>query len=125
MERHRILIIEDSPTMRKLLIVALGRLKNIEVVEAEDGMDGLRKLTSEPFHLAIVDINMPVMDGVRLIGLARAEKHLAELPMVVITTEGADRERQRAIEAGADDSLTKPVEPSKVLACVKRLLKLE
>ncbi len=60
MEKHRILIVEDSPTMRQLLIFALKRLKEVDIVEAIDGMDGLRKVTSDHFDLAFVDINMPV-----------------------------------------------------------------
>ena len=123
MERRRILLVEDSPTMRKLITLALGRRKDVEIVEAADGVDGLRKLTSDgAFHLAIVDINMPVMNGIQLIELARAEQKLKDLPILVITTEGADEDRKRALAAGANGYLTKPVEPSKVNEAVKKLL---
>ena len=122
MERHRILIVEDSPTMRKLLALALRRVNGVDVVEANDGVDGLRKLTSDTFQLAIVDINMPVMNGIQLIELARAEKKLAGIPILVITTEGAEEDRKRALAAGANGYLTKPVEPSKVSEAVKKLL---
>ena len=76
MERQRILIVEDSPTMRQLLVFALKRLKNADIVEAQDGMDGLRKVTSDHFDLALIDINMPVMDGLKLISLIRGEDNL-------------------------------------------------
>jgi two-component system chemotaxis response regulator CheY len=122
MERRRILIVEDSATMRKLIALALGRIKGVDVVEATDGMDGLRKLTSDAFHLAIVDINMPVMNGIQLIELMRAEKKMAGIPILVVTTEGADEDRKRALAAGANGYLTKPVEPSKVAEAVKKLL---
>ena len=101
MPRRRILIVEDSPTMRQLLVFALKRLKDTEIVEASDGMDGLRKVTSDHFDLALVDINMPVMDGLKLISLIRSEDSLKEMPIVVITTEGATEDRERALALGA------------------------
>ena len=124
MARHRILIVEDSPTMRQLLVFALKRLQGVELVEARDGMDGLRKVTSDHFDLALVDINMPVMDGLKLIHLIRDEESLKAMPIVVITTEGAEEDRARALALGADEYLTKPVQANRVLAVVKGLLKL-
>jgi two-component system chemotaxis response regulator CheY len=124
MERHRILIVEDSPTMRQLLVFALKRLKGAEIVEAQDGMDGLRKVTSDHFDLALVDINMPVMDGLKLISLIRDEEALKQMPIVVITTEGAREDRDRALALGADEYLTKPIQANKVLSIAKSLLKI-
>jgi two-component system chemotaxis response regulator CheY len=124
MRRHRILIVEDSPTMRQLLVFALKRIQGAEIVEARDGMDGLRKVTSDHFDLALVDINMPVMDGLKLIHLIRDEESLKAMPIVVITTEGADEDRERAMALGADEYLTKPVQAGKVLSVVKGLLKI-
>jgi two-component system chemotaxis response regulator CheY len=124
MERHRILIVEDSPTMRQLLVFALKRLKGADIVEAQDGMDGLRKVTSDHFDLALVDINMPVMDGLKLISLIRDEEQLKQMPIVVITTEGAKEDRDRALALGADEYLTKPIQANKVLSVAKSLLKI-
>lgn len=125
MAKHRILIVEDSPTMRQLLIFALKRMKNVEIVEAQDGMDGLRKVTSDHFDLALIDINMPIMDGLKLINLIRGDQNLAELPICVITTEGAREDRERAMSLGADEYLTKPIQANKVLAVAKSLLKVD
>jgi two-component system chemotaxis response regulator CheY len=124
MMRHRILIVEDSPTMRQLLAFALKRLKHVDVVEAQDGMDGLRKVTSDHFDLALVDINMPVMDGLKLISLIRGEETLQQMPIVVITTEGAEEDRQRALALGANEYLTKPIQANRVLQVARSLLKL-
>ena len=123
MAGQRILIVEDSPTMRQLLVFALKRMKGVEIVEASDGMDGLRKVTSDRFDLAFVDINMPVMDGLKLINLIRSESELAEMPICVITTEGAKEDRERAISLGANEYLTKPIQANKVLAIARSLLK--
>ncbi len=125
MDRQRILIVEDSPTMRQLLVFALRRLKYVEVVEAKDGMDGLRKVSSDAFDLALIDINMPVMDGLKLISLIRGEDSLKEIPIVVITTEGAEEDRQRALNLGANEYLTKPIQANKVLQVARDLLKME
>jgi two-component system chemotaxis response regulator CheY len=125
MAGQRILIVEDSPTMRQLLVFALKRMKGAEIVEAQDGMDGLRKVTSDHFDLAFVDINMPVMDGLKLISLIRGEQSLTSMPICVITTEGAKEDRERAIALGANEYLTKPIQANKVLAVAKSLLKVE
>jgi len=122
---HRILIVEDSPTMRQLLVFALRRLKDVDIVEAQDGMDGLRKVSNDHFDIALIDINMPVMDGLKLIRLMRGEDSLKEIPIVVITTEGAKEDRERALALGADEYLTKPIQANRVLSVVKGLLKVE
>ena len=125
MAGHRILIVEDSPTMRQLLVFALKRMKGVDIVEAQDGMDGLRKVTSDHFDLAFVDINMPVMDGLKLISLIRGDESLGDIPIVVITTEGATEDRERALSLGANEYLTKPIQANRVLTVVKGLLKRE
>jgi two-component system chemotaxis response regulator CheY len=125
MARHRILIVEDSPTMRQLLVFALKRLKEVDIVEAQDGMDGLRKVSSDHFDLALIDINMPVMDGLKLISLIRGEDNLREMPIIVITTEGAQEDRERAIALGANEYLTKPIQANRVLRLAQGLLKAE
>jgi two-component system chemotaxis response regulator CheY len=122
MKRQRILIVEDSPTMRQLLVFALRRLRGVDIVEAQDGMDGLRKLSSDRFDLALIDINMPVMDGLKLIGLMRGEESLREVPIVVITTEGAAQDRERALRLGANEYLTKPIQANRVLEVARGLL---
>ena len=125
MAGQRILIVEDSPTMRQLLVFALKRMKGVDIVEAQDGMDGLRKVTSDHFDLAFVDINMPVMDGLKLISLIRGEDNLKEMPICVITTEGAQEDRDRAMELGANEYLTKPIQANNVLSVAKALLKAD
>jgi two-component system chemotaxis response regulator CheY len=122
---HRFLIVEDCPTMRQLLAFSLRRLRDVELVEAHDGMDGLRKVSSEPFDIALVDINMPVMDGLKLISLIRGDESIQDIPIVVITTEGASEDRDRALKLGANEYLAKPIQANKVLAVVKGLLKIE
>jgi two-component system chemotaxis response regulator CheY len=124
MAKHQVLIVEDSPTMRQLLVFALRRLKDVEISEAQDGMDGLRRVTNEHFDIALIDINMPVMDGLKLISLIRGEDALKDIPIVVITTEGASEDRDRALALGANEYLTKPIQANRVLSVVRALLKV-
>ena len=77
------------------------------------------------FDLAFVDINMPVMDGLKLISLIRGEQNLESMGICVITTEGASEDRERALALGANEYLTKPIQANRVLAVAKGLLKLD
>jgi len=122
MPEYAALVVEDSPTMRQLIIFALKRLRGIRIVEASDGVDGLKKLTTERFDIIFTDINMPVMDGLKLISLVREDENYKGIPIVVITTEGAVEDRERAIALGANDYITKPIQPNRILDVAKGLL---
>jgi two-component system chemotaxis response regulator CheY len=124
MADYNILIVEDSPTMRQLISFALKRIRGVRIVEAGDGVDGLKKISSEKFDLIFTDINMPVMDGLKLISLVREEANHKIVPIVVITTEGAQEDRQRALALGANDYITKPIQPNRILEVAKQLLKI-
>jgi two-component system chemotaxis response regulator CheY len=123
MPDYNILIIEDSPTMRQLISFALKRLPGVRIVEATDGVDGLKKLSSEKFDLILTDINMPIMDGLKLVSLVRNDANYRDVPIVVITTEGAREDRERALSLGANDYITKPIQANRILALAKSLLK--
>ncbi len=123
MPDNKILIIEDSPTMRQLISFALKRLPGVHIVEATDGVDGLKKLSSEKFDLILTDINMPIMDGLKLVSLVRSDVNYRSVPIVVITTEGAQEDRERALALGANDYITKPIQANRILELAKSLLK--
>ena len=118
----KILVVEDSPTMRQLISFALKRMKGIEIVEAADGVEGLKKLNSQSFDLIITDINMPVMDGLKLISLVRRDVKYRTIPIMIITTEGGAEDRERALALGADAYITKPIQAGNVLDTAKSLL---
>ncbi len=124
MADFNILIVEDSPTMRQLISFALKRIRGVRIVEAGDGVDGLKKVSAEKFDLIFTDINMPVMDGLKLISLVREDATHKGVPIVVITTEGAQEDRQRALALGANDYITKPIQPNRILEVAKQLLKI-
>ncbi len=118
------LVVEDSPMMRQLLVFALSREKNLRVTEADDGVDGLRKLAGKRHDIILTDINMPIMDGLKLVKRVRTDPMHKDTPIVVITTEGSDEDRQRAIALGANAYITKPIQAPQVIAKVKELLKI-
>ena len=116
------LIVEDSPTMRQLLAFSLRRLKDCRIIEAVDGVDALKKLTTERVDLVITDINMPMMDGLKLVTLIRANARTKTLPIVIVTTEGAEEDRKRGLALGANAYVPKPIQPSVLLKTVASLL---
>lgn len=124
MADYNILIVEDSPTMRQLISFALKRIRGVRIVEAGDGVDGLKKISAEKFQMIFTDINMPVMDGLKLISLVREDANHKGVPIVVITTEGAQEDRQRALALGANDYITKPIQPNRILEVTKLLLQI-
>jgi len=124
MLQYNVLIVEDSPTMRQLISFALKRLRGVRIVEANDGVDGLKKLSSERFDLILTDINMPIMDGLKLVSLVRNDTNYKDTPIIVITTEGALEDRERALALGANDYITKPIQPNKILDVARALLNI-
>lgn len=125
MASFKVLIVEDSPTMRQLIVFALKRLRGMQIFEANDGVDGLKKISSESFDLIFTDINMPIMDGLKLVSLVRNDPNYKEVPIVIITTEGANEDRERALALGANEYITKPIQTTKILDAARRLLNLE
>ena len=124
MLQYNVLIVEDSPTMRQLISFALKRLRGVRIVEANDGVDGLKKLSSERFDLILTDINMPIMDCLKLVSLVRNDTNYKDTPIIVITTEGALEDRERALALGANDYITKPIQPNKILDVARALLNI-
>jgi two-component system chemotaxis response regulator CheY len=124
MAEYSCLIVEDSPMMRQLLVFALARVKNLRVTEADDGVDGLRKLASARYDIIVTDINMPIMDGLKLVRKIRTDERHKDVPVIVITTEGSKEDRERAMALGASAYITKPIQAPQVIETVKELLKI-
>ncbi len=120
----RALVVEDSPTMRQLIVLALRRLPGLEVVEASDGVDALKALSASRVDILITDINMPIMDGLKLVMRVRGDSAHGSIPIVIITTEGAEEDRVRALALGANAFITKPIQPAQVTTTVRGLLKI-
>jgi two-component system chemotaxis response regulator CheY len=120
--RLNVLVVEDSPPMRKMIVFAISRIKGLTVTEADDGVDALRKLASTKYDLIITDINMPILDGLKLVKRLRADGAYMKVPIIIITTEGAAEDRQRALALGANAYITKPIQAPQVIKLVKEIL---
>ncbi len=118
------LVVDDSAAMRKQLGWALQRVFGMSPVEATDGADAWRKLSAGRYDIVITDINMPLMDGLKLISLVRSGGEHRFVPIIVITTEGAEADRVRAMALGASKYLVKPVQSQQVVEAVRDLLQL-
>lgn len=117
-----ILVVDDSDTVRKMVEFVL-KTKGYAVEGARDGLDALERLERETYDLVILDVNMPRISGVKFLETVRSEPCRARPPVLILTTEGQERDRDRALAAGADDYMSKPFKPTELLARVGKLLR--
>jgi two-component system chemotaxis response regulator CheY len=120
MGKH-VLTIDDSPSVRKLVEFAL-KLKGFEVDSAEDGQEGLERMREERFDAIVLDVNMPRMDGLEFLRRIRADQLYASIPVIMLTTEGQERDKDKAIELGATAYIVKPFKPTQLLELVDEVL---
>ncbi|OPY73280.1 MAG: hypothetical protein A4E64_02611 [Syntrophorhabdus sp. PtaU1.Bin058] len=116
-----VLIVDDSPTIRKLLAYILKK-KSYIIAEAEDGMDAMEKLSHVQVDLVIVDLNMPNMDGIEFVKGLRDNYYYMDTPVIMLTTTKDERLRKDAFEAGVNMFLNKPVQPGVLLYKVESFL---
>ncbi len=122
-DNAKFLIVEDSPTMRQLIAFSLKRFRNAKIIEAVDGLDALRKLAGpEKIDLILTDINMPLMDGLKLVSMVRQNAELKDIPIIIITTEGAEEDRERGLALGANAYIAKPIQSSHLIKTISELL---
>jgi two-component system chemotaxis response regulator CheY len=120
---QRILIVEDSATMRSLLASSLEDLEcPVKIVEAESGFEALRVLPREAFDLVVTDINMPDINGLELVSFIKNNEKYASIPLVIVSTEGSERDRNKGLRLGADAYLVKPFDPEMLRQVVMDLL---
>ncbi|MCE9580781.1 MAG: response regulator [Deltaproteobacteria bacterium] len=120
MTAHTVLVIEDSPTMRQLMSLALRRLPGLSLVAASNGAEALERMAEVEFDLILLDLNMPVMGGFTFL------EHLATRatrpPVIVITTEGDAADRERAASFGVAAYVTKPLRANDLASAVTKIL---
>jgi two-component system chemotaxis response regulator CheY len=124
MSDYNFLVVEDSPTMRQLISFSLKRIRNVRIVEAGNGVEALKKLSGDKFDLMLVDINMPLMDGLKLLSIVRKDPAYKDIPVVIVTTEGGQADREKGMSLGANAYLSKPIQTNELLKTVKDLLNI-
>ncbi len=120
---RKVLIVDDSPTIRGFAKIFLKAL-DVEVAEAEEGLQALEQVRAGAPDVIIVDINMPGMDGLAFTRELRADPKIASIPVVLLTGDRSEQIRQKGRDAGATEFLGKPIKGPELQALVKRFLGL-
>ena len=120
---NNVLVVDDSPTMRRMVISSLGPVGTVKYTQAGTGLEAIERLAIEPVHLMVLDLNMPDMHGMEVIDFVRSHHAYRDIPIVVLTTKGEEASRSEALAAGANRYLTKPFDPRQLADVVGSLLK--
>ena len=108
---RRILVVEDSGAMRALIGAALEDLdEKLEIDEADSGFAALRLLPRHSYDLIVTDINMPDINGLELVSFVKRDPRYSETPLLIVSTEGSERDRDKGLALGANAYLVKPRE---------------
>ncbi len=116
---RRILVTDDSATMRSLLVATIEASGDYEVVEAASGFEALRLLPREKVDLIITDINMPDINGLELINYVRKSEQYRNTPLFIISTEGREKDVEKGLALGANEYLVKPIDPERLQALIR------
>jgi len=120
---QRILIVEDSETMRAWLASTLEDLDEpVKITAAASGFEALRCLPRESYDLIVTDINMPDINGLELVSFVKSNGAYRDIPLVIISTEGSERDREKGLSLGAEAYLVKPFEPDDLRGIARALL---
>lgn len=115
-----VLVVDDSLTVRQQVGTALSQA-GFKIVEAGDGSQGYTRISEGGIDCVICDVNMPIMNGIEMVEKVKGEDRHANLPIVMLTTEGAMELIQRAKKAGASGWIVKPFKADLLIAAVKKL----
>lgn len=108
----KLLVVDDSSTMRRIIKNTLSRLGYEDVLEGEDGLQGWSVLDANAdIGMLITDWNMPEMNGLELVKKVRADSRFSDLPIIMVTTEGGKAEVITALKAGVNNYIVKPFTP--------------
>ncbi|MCL4107039.1 UNVERIFIED_CONTAM: hypothetical protein GTU68_050270 [Idotea baltica] len=116
----KILVVDDSATVRQQVTAALTQA-GLEVDEAVDGLAGANRIKSGGISCVVCDVNMPKMDGIEMVTEVKSDSRFANLPIIMLTTEGAKELIQKAKAAGACGWIVKPFKADMLVAAVKKL----
>ncbi|MFH1687334.1 MAG: response regulator [bacterium] len=122
MPELKILAVDDSPTMRRIIINTLKRAGFKDVVEASDGRDALAKMKLDSFNFVITDWNMPEMDGLALVTALRSMDQYKRLPILMVTTRSVKDDIVEALKAGVNNYIVKPFTPDTLKEKIEQVL---
>ena len=117
-----ILVVDDSPTMRRMIVASLRDLGEVGFDQAGSGLEAIEHLALNPVDLVVLDLNMPDVHGLEVLRFVRSHERFRELPVVILTTRQDAESRDAALRAGASKYLTKPFAPRTLVPEVQALL---
>jgi len=120
----KILVVDDSLTTRGLITSVVEFIDGLEIFESKNGFEALRLLPHHHFNLIITDINMPDINGLELVSFIKKNQNYKHIPLIIITTEGSKRDKEKGLSLGADEYLVKPFNPEELQRLVKKYLKI-
>ncbi len=118
----QVLIVDDSSMTRSIIRTAVEDIDDLETVEVATGFEALKLLPSTGIDLIITDINMPDINGLELINFIKKDPRFNSIPLVIISTEKSEEDKQRGLKIGADSYLTKPFTAEEVQDAIRALL---
>jgi len=118
----KILTVDDSPTMRRIIINTLKRAGFSDVLEASDGRDALAKMKVEKVNFVITDWNMPEMDGLSFVTTLRSMGEYKSLPILMVTTRSVKDDIMEALKAGVNNYIVKPFTPETLKEKIEKIL---
>ncbi len=116
----RILLVDDSTAIRNIIKTAL--FGEFDVIESENGKIALDMAISNDINLFLLDVNMPVMDGISCVREIRKLGKYGNVPIIMLTTETKDEKKKEGKEAGANGWIVKPCEPDKLLDVIRKMI---
>ncbi|MFC1856317.1 response regulator [Thermodesulfobacteriota bacterium] len=119
---YNILIVEDSRTMRSMITTTLEETGDYNIVEASSGFDAMRELPRIKFDLVITDINMPNINGLELVSFLKSNDNYKVIPIIIVSTEGSERDREKGLNLGATEYLVKPFDTDELQSMVQKVL---
>ncbi len=120
---YEVLVVEDSSAMRTFIASTVEEIDGVTASQAGSGFEALKILPQHQFDLVITDINMPDINGLELIRFIRENDRYRDTPLIIISTESSQRDRERGLALGANAYLVKPFEPEDLKEAVERYLK--
>ncbi len=120
----RFLIVDDSSTMRRIIINTLKKLGHHECYEAGNGREGVERLATTPVDMIITDWNMPEMSGIDFVRAVRANEATRQLPVLMVTTNAAEEDIVEALKAGVSNYVVKPFTPDTIKEKIQAALRM-
>lgn len=121
----KVLVVDDSPTMRRMIISTLRELPPLQFEQAASGLEAIEKLALFRFDLILLDLNMPDMHGMEVLQFIKKHRMYMDIPVVILTTKKDENTKKEAMETGANLFFTKPYVPAAFSESIRRILNIQ